>query len=88
MAVKVGEFFLTVGLLLLIIFFAIYAAGQPAYWMLFGGLASAGVGFFLWWKNRQPPAPSNYFQTVRKLGAKKGSSKGGPQGKPGDKGKK
>ena len=84
MAGKIGGFFLTVGLLMLIIFYATSSAGQPAYGMLVGGLVSAGLGFFLWWKNRQPPPPSEYFQAMRKIGSKKDN----PKGKPGNNGKK
>ncbi len=62
---RVGQFFLFVGLILLVIFFATDQSQEPQVGWFFGGLLVMGVGVYLIWKDWKPRPPSQRFRLLR-----------------------
>jgi len=71
MKLRLGQFFLLIGLILLILFFFTEGGQNPRPLLLLGGLASTVFGISLIWRSRAPAAPSERFRTVRKTFQKK-----------------
>jgi len=64
---KVGQFFLFIGLILLVIFFATDQARHPSYGYFIGGFACVFLGGFMMFRYRKPAEPNTArFRTVRK----------------------
>jgi len=65
---KIGQFFLYLGLILLVIFFTTDQAQHPAYGYFFSGFGLALLGILMMWRYRNPVEPNTErFRTVRKL---------------------
>ena len=65
---KVGQFFIFIGLILLVIFFVSSPARIPAFGYLLGGLGLVGLGVYLYFQDRPPADPHTArFRTVRKV---------------------
>jgi len=75
---RLGEFFLFIGLIVLIIFFATDQSQDPQAWLFFLGLGMLGLGAYFIWKDWKPPAPRQRFKMFRKQEKKK---KEGGEGK-------
>jgi hypothetical protein len=63
---KIGRFFFFIGLILLVIFFAMDQAKHPAYGYFCVGIIVVILGALLMMRGHQPPAESMRFRTVRR----------------------
>jgi hypothetical protein len=63
---KIGAFFLIVGGLALVIFFASTASEAPSFDFLLVGLGSTLLGGYLIFQGREPPAPSGRFRILNR----------------------
>lgn len=63
---KLGRFLLFIGLILLVVFFAMDQAKHPSYGYFCGGLVAAILGGILIVRGHQPPAESMRFRTLRR----------------------
>ena len=63
---KLGRFFLFIGLILLVVFFAMDQAKHPSYGFLCVGLVVVILGGLLVVRGHQPPAESMRFRTLRR----------------------
>ena len=63
---KLGRFFIFIGLVLLVVFFAMDQAQHPAYGYFCGGVVGVLLGALLMIRGRQPPAESMRFRTLRR----------------------
>ena len=68
---RIGEFFLFIGLIILIIFFATDQSQDPQTWLFFVGVIVLGLGIYFIWRDWKPPAPSQRFKIFRKQEGKK-----------------
>ncbi len=68
---RIGQFFLFVGLIMLVIFFATGQNESPSVAIFFGGLILAGLGVYLIWRDWKPKPPSNRFRILRRKAPKK-----------------
>lgn len=66
MAARIGQFFLFLGLIVLVVFFGTDQVRQPVYGLFCIGSVLFGFGILLIWRNRQPPPPSERFRLFRK----------------------
>jgi hypothetical protein len=64
---RIGEFFLFIGLILLVIFFASDQSQELAWGYLIIGGGLVILGGILMWRRRGPEIESNRFRTYRKL---------------------
>ena len=64
---RIGWFFVIVGSVLLLIFFASDLAKQTSYEFLCLGMLAVVFGISLWSKGRPPAQPSGRFNALRKL---------------------
>ena len=64
---RFGNFFMLVGFILLVLFFASDYLDQVNGWYLLFGLILFVFGVRLAWKGRTPPEPSQRFRTVKKI---------------------
>ncbi len=67
MTARIGWFFVIVGSVLLIIFFASDLAKETKYQYLCLGMVGVVMGLILWNKGRPASPPSGRFSTVRKM---------------------
>jgi hypothetical protein len=63
---KFGRFFFFIGLILLVVFFAMDQAKHPAYGYFCVGVIIVLLGGILMLRGQQPPAESMRFRTLRK----------------------
>jgi sugar phosphate permease len=63
---KLGRFFFFIGLILLVIFFAMDQAKHPSYGYFCVGVIVVILGGILMRRGRQPPTESMRFRTVRR----------------------
>jgi len=63
---KIGRFLLFIGLILLVVFFAMDQAKHPSYGYFCIGLVVAILGGILIVRGHQPPAESMRFRTLRR----------------------
>ena len=63
---KLGRFILFIGLILLVVFFAVDQAKHPAYGYFCGGIIGIILGGLLMVRGHQPPAESMRFRTLRR----------------------
>ena len=63
---KLGRFLLFIGLILLVVFFAMDQAKHPSYGYFCVGLVVAILGGILVVRGHQPPAESMRFRTLRR----------------------
>jgi hypothetical protein len=63
---KIGRFFFFIGLILLVIFFAMDQAKHPSYGYFCVGIIVVILGALLMVRGHQPPAESMRFRTVRR----------------------
>jgi hypothetical protein len=66
MSARIGQFFLYIGLIVLVIFVATSQAQRPAFSYLCGGGLSLVFGIFLIWRVRRPPPEAGRFRLLRK----------------------
>jgi hypothetical protein len=64
---RVGQFFLFVGIILLIIFFSIDPDAPPLFSFFFWGVGLVGLGLYLIRRNWKEPPSSERFRLLRKL---------------------
>ena len=65
---KVGQYFIYIGLILLVVFFVSDQDNHPAYAYLFAGFGLLLVGGYIYWRGLQPVCPNpERFRTLRKL---------------------
>ena len=65
---KVGQFFIIIGLILLVIFFISSLGRAPAFGYLLGGLGLVILGGYIYLQDRPPADPNTArFRTVRKV---------------------
>jgi len=64
---RLGNFLLTVGVVLLLLFFLSDYIQQVEGWYLLFGVIFFGVGVSLAWKGRSEPEPSRRFRLVRRI---------------------
>ena len=65
MSAQIGQFFLVIGLILLVIFFGTDQVHRPAYTYFCGGLLILLLGIYLYWRDRPPVKPSGRFRILR-----------------------
>jgi hypothetical protein len=63
---RIGQFFLALGLFLLIIFLATDQSQHPQFGLFFFAAFSLAGGIYLFLRFRKPPIPSERFRAVRK----------------------
>jgi len=63
---KLGRFLLFIGLILLVVFFAMDQAKHPSYGFFCVGVVVAVLGGILLVRGHQPPAESMRFRTLRR----------------------
>jgi hypothetical protein len=63
---KLGRFFLFIGLILLVVFFAMEQAKHPSFGYFCVGVVVVILGGVLMAKGHQPPAESMRFRTLRR----------------------
>lgn len=63
---RVGQFFLFIGVILLIIFFSIDPEAPPLVSFFFWGIGLAGLGLYLIRRDWKKPPPSERFRLFRK----------------------
>ncbi|MFZ0533835.1 MAG: hypothetical protein WAM09_11700 [Anaerolineales bacterium] len=63
---KIGRFFFFIGLILLVVFFAMDQAKHPSYGYFCVGVIVVLLGGFLMMRGHQPPAESMRFRTLRR----------------------
>jgi hypothetical protein len=63
---KIGRFFFFIGLILLVVFFAMDQAKHPAYGFFCVGVIVVLLGGILMLRGQQPPVESMRFRTLRK----------------------
>jgi len=64
---RVGQFFLFVGIILLVIFFSIDPGAPPLFSFFFWGIGLIGLGWYLVRRDWKEPPPSERFRILRKL---------------------
>jgi hypothetical protein len=64
---RVGQYFLFVGVILLIIFFSIDPGAPPLFGLFFWGIGLVGLGLYLIRRDWKKPPPSGRFRLLRKL---------------------
>lgn len=67
---RVGQFFLFIGVISLVVFFTTGRSGEQGYEFFFIGLLSCILGIALIWKGRKPPPESRRFRLFRKKKSK------------------
>lgn len=72
---RVGHFFLVIGLFILLLFFASDQSHNPQFGLFFVGLLLSAFGFFLAWRYRSQPEPSERFRALRKRSGNKKNKK-------------
>ena len=72
---QVGEFFVLLGVMLLIIFFATGQVGSPVYLYFCVGVPLLGLGIFLMWTGKNPVEASKRFRIVRNYSVKREKKK-------------
>ncbi len=63
---KLGRFLIFIGLILLVVFFAMDQAKHPSYGYFCGGIVALILGVLLAVRGHQPPAESMRFRTLRR----------------------
>jgi len=63
---KLGRFFIFIGLILLVVFFAVDQAQHPAYGYFCGGAVGVVLGAMLMLRGRESPPESMRFRTLRR----------------------
>lgn len=71
MTTQIGQFFMVLGLIVLVVFCATTQANTPAYPFCIAGLAVFAFGSFLFWRGYTPPPPSERFRLLRNRKSKK-----------------
>ncbi len=64
---RLGQFFLVIGLISLVIFITTNQVDNPTYGFFIAGLALSLLGGFIMFQDRKPPAPTARFQAYRKM---------------------
>jgi hypothetical protein len=64
---RVGQYFLFIGVILLIIFFSIDPGAPPLFSFFFWGIGLIGLGLYLIRRDWTKPPPSGRFRLFRKL---------------------
>ena len=85
---RLGQFFLIIGLISLVIFITTNQVDNPAYGYFVVGLALSLLGGFLMVKNRKPPPPTARFQAYRKMRQKQAERKAKKKARRAEKEKK
>jgi K+ transporter len=62
---KIGAFFLYIGLILVVVFFATDPTEVSSYGAFFGGVACVWLGLFLIWRDLKTPGESQRFRRWR-----------------------
>ena len=69
---KVGQYFIYIGLILLVVFFVSSQNEHPAYAYFFAGFGLLFLGGYIYWRGLQPVCPNpERFRTLRKLRERK-----------------
>jgi hypothetical protein len=64
---RLAQFFLIIGIVLLVVFFGTDQSQSPQFGLFFIGALITGVGAFLLAKSYKPPPPSTRFQGIKKI---------------------
>jgi hypothetical protein len=64
---RIGQYFLFIGVILLIIFFSIDPSAPPVFGLFFWGIGLVGLGLYLIRRDWKKPPPSGRFRLLRKL---------------------
>jgi hypothetical protein len=72
---RIGQFFLFIGLILLVIFFFTDQAQNPSYGYFFFGAASTFLGGYLMWRYRKPGPQADRFRSLRRAQMKSAERK-------------
>jgi hypothetical protein len=67
MSRQIGEFFLFIGIVLLVIFFASDQSENTAWGYFISGAAMIALGCYLMWRNRRPDLESSRFKSYRRM---------------------
>lgn len=67
MSRQIGQFFLFIGLLVLVIFFATNQINEPAWGYCCSGLSLVGIAFYLLFRSRPHSATGARFRAIRRL---------------------
>ena len=65
---RFGNFFTSVGFVLIMLFFFSDYIRQVEGWYLLSGILFLGLGLMLVWRGREAPGPSERFRLLRSLG--------------------
>ena len=68
---QIGQFFLYIGLIALILFFITAQVGEPYFLVFCSGLLVMIFGGYVMWIGRNPVQPSGRFRTLRRLSERK-----------------
>lgn len=71
---RIGQFFLVIGLVTLVVFAGTASERQPAWEYGLVGLVSSVLGGYLMWRNRIIVRETERFRTIRKLSKKRTKS--------------
>jgi hypothetical protein len=67
---RFGNFFTTVGFVLVMLFFFSDYIRDVEGWYLLSGILFLGLGLMLVWRGREAPGPSGRFRLLRSMGRK------------------
>lgn len=85
---RVGQFFLIIGLISLVIFITTNQVDNPTYGYFVAGLALSLLGGFMIFQDRKPPAPTARFHSYRKMRQKQAERKAKKKARQAEKEKK
>lgn len=72
---RVGQFFLTIGLVVLVLFWATGEVNQPDWSFFCGGALAVALGVLLIVRDRPPPQETGRFRMIKERGRKRGKGK-------------
>ncbi len=75
MTYRIGQFFVFIGLIALVIFFASNQARQPAFSFFCGGILLMAAGIFLYMRTPRQPVETGRFRLLRSSARKKSKPK-------------
>jgi hypothetical protein len=72
---SIGQFFLLVGILLLVLYFATSQVDSPIVYYFCFGVIFLLFGVYMMWIGRNPPIASDRFRSIRRMSVKRNKPK-------------